>query len=142
MQTFTTKQLKEIIEAHKKYLNNDEGGVKADLWDANLWGADLRDANLRDADLRDADLRGADLRGANLRGANITKTGLVIFHCDMWTAYIQKENIRIGCKYYTTEQWRNFTDMEISKMSQLPSALNWWKKNKSIIFMMVDSIES
>ena len=40
-------------------MNNEDGGVRADLWEA-----DLRGANLRGADLREADLRGADLRGA------------------------------------------------------------------------------
>ena len=42
----TTEQLKEILEAHEKWLNGKEGGEKA---------------NLRNADLRDADLCGADL---------------------------------------------------------------------------------
>ena len=47
----TTEQLKEILEAHEKWLNDEEGG---------------EEANLRDADLRYADLCGADLCGANL----------------------------------------------------------------------------
>ena len=119
----------------------------ADLCDTNLRGADLSGADLRGADLCDTNLRGADLSGADLSGAdlcdtNITNTKLLIFHCDMWTAYVQKDKIRIGCQYHTTERWRNFTNDEIQKMSKKPSALDWWNKNKSIIFMMADSIES
>ena len=78
--------LKETLELHKKWLNDEPDGVKANLSDANLRGADLSDANLRGANLRGADLsyadlsdanlsyanlRGADLSDANLRGANL-----------------------------------------------------------------------
>lgn len=40
------EELQKILEAHKKWINNEDGGVRADL---------------RRADLRRADLRGADL---------------------------------------------------------------------------------
>ena len=45
------KEIKEILSSHKKWLNNDAGGVKANLRHANLQDADLQDANLRHADL-------------------------------------------------------------------------------------------
>ena len=72
----TTEQLKEILEAHEKWLNGEEGGEKANLRDADLRYANLRYANLRNADLYGADLYGADLRGANLRGANLRNADL------------------------------------------------------------------
>lgn len=59
-------QLKNVLELHRKWINKEPGGERA-----NLWGADLWRANLRGADLRGADLRGANLRGANLRGADL-----------------------------------------------------------------------
>jgi hypothetical protein len=88
--------LKVVIEKHIKWLNNEHGGIRADLRGADLSGAvlrgaDLRGADLRDADLsgadlrgadlsravlRDADLRGADLRGADLRGADLSRAVL------------------------------------------------------------------
>ena len=73
--------LKQILELHRKWLNNGDGGKRADLRGANLRGADLCYANLRGADLRganlcDANLRGADLRGANLRGADLRGANL------------------------------------------------------------------
>lgn len=46
--------IKSILDRHKKWLNNEDGGERADLGGANL---------------READLAGADLRRANLRGA-------------------------------------------------------------------------
>ena len=68
------EKLKEILERHRKWLNNEDGGERADLCGANLYGADLCEANLRGAnlygaDLCEANLRGADLCGAYLRGA-------------------------------------------------------------------------
>ncbi len=65
------EKLKETLERHRKWLDDEDGGERADLREANLCVADLREANLRGADLRGADLRGADLRGANLRGADL-----------------------------------------------------------------------
>lgn len=46
------KELDFILEKHKKWLNDENDGERA-----NLRGADLRYAGLQDADLQDADLR-------------------------------------------------------------------------------------
>ena len=100
------EKLKEILERHRKWLNDEDGGERANLCGAylcgaylcgadlcgaylcgadlrganlcgaNLYGADLRGANLRGADLREADLRGANLRGADLRGADLREANL------------------------------------------------------------------
>ena len=79
-------ELKNILKLHKKWLNDEEGGLKADLRGAdlsgaNLYGANLRRANLRGVNLNGADLRGAllyraDLREANLRGADLSEANL------------------------------------------------------------------
>ena len=70
------KQLNLIKEQHKMWLNDEEGGRRANLCGANLCGANLRGANLRDANLRDANLRDANLRDANLRDANLCDANL------------------------------------------------------------------
>lgn len=49
-------ELSEILAKHKKWLNREDGGCRANLKGADLGGADLGGANLT----------GADLRGANL----------------------------------------------------------------------------
>ena len=67
----TKKELKEVLEKHRKWLDGEDGGERADLSGADLNGADLRRANLSRADLRRADLNGADIREADLRGADI-----------------------------------------------------------------------
>ena len=70
------EKLKEILERHRKWLNDEDGGERANLYGANLRGADLYGANLRGADLYGANLRGADLYGANLRGADLRGANL------------------------------------------------------------------
>ena len=57
----TQEELKKVLELHKKWLNNELDGQKADLSGADLSGADLRHADLRLADLSGANLRHADL---------------------------------------------------------------------------------
>lgn len=53
----TKAELTEILELHKKWLADEEGGERANLSGANLYGADLY---------------GADLSGANLKGADLS----------------------------------------------------------------------
>ncbi len=73
----TTTELKEILEKHKKWVNGEDGGERANLRGANLCNATLCDAKLRGADLVNANLAGADLRGANLCDANLSGADLV-----------------------------------------------------------------
>ena len=40
-----TKELTKVLELHKKWLNNEEGGEKVNLSGADLEGADLEGAN-------------------------------------------------------------------------------------------------
>ena len=72
----TQEKLNEILAAHKKWLNAELGGVRADLSGADLSRAGLRYANLRYADLSGADLSGADLSRASLRYANLSGADL------------------------------------------------------------------
>lgn len=69
--TMNTEELKEILEKHRKWINGEDGGKRANLRDADLRGANLRGADLRDANLSGANLSGADLRYADLRGADL-----------------------------------------------------------------------
>ena len=57
----TQEEINEKLRLHKMWLNNEEGGVSA-----NLRHTDLSYANLSYANLKHADLRGADLKNANL----------------------------------------------------------------------------
>ena len=101
------KQLKNILELHQKWINQEPGGDRANLreadlrganlWEAdlrgaNLWRADLREANLREADLREADLWRADLREANLVGADLRRADLR--RADLRRANLREANLR------------------------------------------------
>ena len=85
------EQLKDILNKHKKWLLNENGGERADLSradlsradlsradlsGANLSGANLSRANLSRADLSRADLSRADLSRAYLSGANLSRADL------------------------------------------------------------------
>ena len=71
MKKITQEELNEILEKHKKWLEDNEVGERADLSVADLSGANLSVANLSVADLSGANLSRADLSGANLRWANL-----------------------------------------------------------------------
>ena len=75
------KNLKEILELHRKWLDGEKEGIKADLSNVNLNGANLSFANLRYSNLSGANLRGANLNyaylgEADLRGANLSYADL------------------------------------------------------------------
>ena len=86
------EKLKEILERHRKWLNDEDGGERADLREANLRGANLRGANLGEANLDGADLYGANLRGANLRGADLY--GANLYGADLREANLREANLR------------------------------------------------
>ena len=98
--------IRKVLELHKKWLNDEEGGEKVNLSGANLRevnlsrtdlseailsGADLSEAILIKADLSGADLRGADLREADLRGANLRGADLI--KADLREAILRGANL-------------------------------------------------
>ena len=88
--------LEEILKKHKMWLNDEEGGERAnlsgfdlsytDLSGDNLRGAYLCNADLRNAYLYNADLRDADLRCANLTGTDLKNVNLMGIKTNMYTS--------------------------------------------------------
>ena len=72
----TSEKLKEILEKHRLWLEDDPKGSKADLSGANLSKANLSKADLSGADLSGANLSGANLSKADLRWADLSKADL------------------------------------------------------------------
>ena len=101
LRKITQKQLEEILHKHKLWLENKEGGEKADLSYVDLAGADLTGANLIGADLEYANLTDADLECANLMGANLMKanltgtnlTGVYLEDTNLEDAILEKANL-------------------------------------------------
>ena len=73
----------------------------------------------------------ADLTRADLTCANLTDADLSVLQTEKYTAYIQPNNIQIGGKHYTAQEWFAFSDDEIEEMDE--GALEWWKKWKAPI---------
>ena len=87
------QELNEVLRKHQLYLKDEEGGVRANLSEANLKGADLRVANLSSAVLISADLRKADLRKAYLSSADLWGADLRVANlssADLRKAYLFK----------------------------------------------------
>ena len=158
---YTQLELSEILEAHRKWIYNEDGGCRADLCGANLRGANLRGADLCGADLCDANLCRADLCGANLRGADLCGADLCganlrgadLCDANLWSVIGNKNNIKsiqlekydisytrevmqIGCQRHAIEKWFKFTDKEISRMES--GALEWWDKWKGTIKNIIE----
>lgn len=137
-------KLQEILSKHQKWLDDEEGGERADLSRANLSGANLSGANLFRADLSGADLYGTDLRCADLYGANLSRadlrctgnmTNIKTIQVDMWQIGYTHDTMQIGCQRHLISEWWNFSDDEIASMHS--QALAWWRVWKPILQSMI-----
>lgn len=118
MRKITENELQEILRKHKLWLNEKEGGERADLTGADLIGADLRGADLTGAYLRGADLRGANLRmanliGADLRGANLNRADLT--EADLREADLHGANLTEADLYGA-----NLTEADLTRAKRIP----------------------
>ena len=91
------EEIRIVLEKHEKWLNNELGGIRADLSGEDIYGLDLRGANLYGANLIRADLRvayliKADLREANLSGANLS--GADIYEANLSGADLSGADLR------------------------------------------------
>jgi hypothetical protein len=111
MRTFTTEQLDEIIRKHRAWLNDEEGGERANLSSANLSSADLRYADLRYASLRSANLSSADLRYADLSSADLR-------YADLRSASLRSANLSSADLRYAASIWGAFGNLSQVKSVQ------------------------
>lgn len=87
MNRMTQEELNRVLELHKKWLNDEKGGVRADLSGVNLEHTDLYHADLRLANLSQANLYSANLFEADLRDADLSQANLVY-------AYLGNANLK------------------------------------------------
>ena len=107
------EKLKEILERHRKWLNNEDGGERANLYEADLYAADLREANLRGANLYAADLRAADLYAADLREANL-------YEADLYAADLREANLRGANLYEADLREANLYAADLREAKNIP----------------------
>ena len=70
------EKLNKILNAHGKWLHNEEGGERAVLLNEDLRNSDLRGSNLSCSDLSGSDLSGSNLSGSNLSCSNLRCSNL------------------------------------------------------------------
>ena len=87
--------IKKTLEQHKKWLQNKEGGVRADFNYANLGGVILSRADLRRTNLIGTILIRADLRHTDLRHTNLYRTNLT--HADLRGANLDFSQLNLSC---------------------------------------------
>ena len=122
MRKITKEELNEILEKHKKWLEDNEVGERANLRRANLSGAYLRLANLSGADLSGADLSGADLSGADLSGANLSRANLRranLSGADLRLANLSRANLSVADLRWANLRWANLSgaDLRLANLS-------------------------
>ena len=77
MKKLKIEELEKILELHKKWLNDEQEGIRADLSYVDLSKADLRYANLSYANLSEVNLSYADLSEAYLRYSDLSYANLI-----------------------------------------------------------------
>ena len=115
----TKEQLNEVLEKHKKWINAEPGGERANLQGANLWGANLQRADLRGANLQGANLWEANLQGANLWEANNIPDYIYPICCPEKGSFIGFKKARAVNKYVEV-----IVELEIPAEAKRSSATN------------------
>lgn len=124
------RELKKIVELHKKWLKNEKGGERA-----NLNGADLTHANLEYADLSGADLRGANLTSADLSGAILTNADLR--RADLKGASLVRADLRDARLEYADlndVDLRGVSTLLLQGMTVIECQLNTSQQNRRVSY--------
>lgn len=82
-------RLNEILEKHKKWLNFENDGVRADLSHSDLSQSDLSysdmsHSNMRHSDMSHSDMSRSNLLGSNLRGSNLSHSNIDYSCWPLW----------------------------------------------------------
>ena len=85
-------ELKKVLDLHKKWLNGDADGRRADLQNADLQDVDLRGADLRGADAQNASFAGANLQNVDLREADLR--GADFFYANLQNVELRGADLR------------------------------------------------
>ena len=129
MKKLKIEELEKILELHKKWLNDEQEGIRADLSYVDLSKADLRYSNLRYANLNytnlsyanlsEADLSYANLRYANLSYANLSEVNLS--DADLSEAYLRYSDLSYANLSYAN---LSYADLSSIKYNYLSIGLN------------------
>jgi len=126
-------ELSKVLELHRKWINNEEGGVKANLswanlYEANLKGANLKWANLKWANLSWSNLYGANLHEANLYEANLRGTNLVgadLRRANLHEANLYGANLHEANLYGANLSYANLRGVDLKGANLKGANLSW-----------------
>ena len=125
-------ELKKILDLHKKWLNGDADGRRANLQNADLQDMDLRGAYLWGADAQNASFAGADLQNANLGRAVLR--GAVFFHTNLQNVELQGADLRDA----RLQGAKNIPDLSwISIVPECGSFIGWKRVGAYIIKLKI-----
>lgn len=117
----TERKLNRILSKHRKWLDNERGGKRADLHNEDLRDADLMGADLRRAILTNANLCGANLQDADLSGARCLMTNFYL--ADLTCAKLIDTNARGANIEEAILDRANLTKADLSEVSLRRSSL-------------------
>ena len=123
MKTFTQSELNEILAKHKKWLNGEEGGERANLISADLSHASLSHADLSYADLSYANLRCASMSYASLSHADMSYANLIsadlshasLSHADLSYADLSYADLRYASLSYASLSHASLSHADLSR---------------------------
>lgn len=106
----TDAEIKEKIEAHKKWLENPQEGAKADFSCVDAAGENFSELDLRGANFNGAKLNGANFNSTKLNGADFSNTNL--YGADFVKAKLNDANFNgseLRCADFTRANLSNAT---------------------------------
>ena len=110
--THNGKLLSDILADHKKWINNETGGIRADL-------------------------SSADLSSANLRNAIGNMGEVKSLHIEKWSVTYTADVMQIGCQRHPIEMWRKSDPRWIDAMDT--AATEWWVRFGPLILALIDA---
>ena len=115
------EQLNDILENHKKWLDDEEDGERA-----NLIGTDLIYTDLSHTDLSYANLRGTDLSYANLSGADIDFSCLPLWCGSLSANFDDRQLIQIA--YHLVKAGINSNNASAETKKELSKLIDFANK--------------
>ncbi|MEE9597009.1 MAG: pentapeptide repeat-containing protein [Acidiferrobacterales bacterium] len=119
----SASRLKQILAAHKKWLETRDGKPPADLENKDAQGLNLSEADLRDAQLQKAILNGANLQEANLSRANLQEARLSF--ANLQEANLSGANLQEANLFGANLQGAYLFEVKAVTASQIKRANNW-----------------
>jgi len=113
----TQEELDEILLLHKKFLNNEEGGQRADLSYQDLFGLNLTQTTLDEANCAGTNFFGVDVAGVSFQGADLAGAcfkDCSLRRCNFLGANLHKSDLRNTFMYLTRFDLADLSEADLS----------------------------